>query len=236
MASGSCGANCLTERDWRWLPTTALSVALHLGLLFALPVGGGLPRGEAPLRQALQLHWQTAVETAADQPRPRRHDLLVAPRPGPPAEQVNRPSPVAGEPAPAESHRPSSEMLLAGEVVRQQVHYYRRSELDRVPQIVEDVAADGSPLAETLGRLDAGGRVVLELWINGVGQVDRSEVLVSSLGPASVALIRSAFGQARFLPARIGEQAVASRLQIELTVSDVLAESVGPPPLAPVSP
>ncbi|WP_371323638.1 energy transducer TonB [Dechloromonas sp. ZY10] len=212
-----------------------MSVLLHLGLL-ALPAGSNWPAGAPLPRQALQVHWQAAAAPAAELPRPRRHDLLVARNPGPPAEQSLLALPATGEPARVEPVLPVAETEPSGEAVWPQVHYYRRAEVDRGPQIVEDVAANGSPLAETLGRLATNGRMVLELWINAGGQVDRSEVLTSSLNPATEALVRNAFGQARFQPARKGEQVVASRLLIELTVADVPSEPAVPSPLAPVTP
>lgn len=98
-----------------------------------------------------------------------------------------------------------------------------------MPQIVEDVAAAGTPLAQWLSGQAELGRMVIELWIGENGQVDRSEIVIGELPAESVQEVRTAFSRARFTPARRGERAVASRLKIELSVFDAAPEATAVP-------
>ena len=212
----------------------ALSLALHL-LTFSLPqLESDGPENTAPpaTPRSLQLHWRTPppVEQLAAAQRQLLHSpvgtprALPSPRQLPPSAVVEPPSPLAAPSAAAirEEAAGSADALSPP-------RYYLRSEVDRMPQIVEDVAAAGTPLAQWLSGQAGLGRVVIELWIGENGQVDRSEIVIGELPAESVQEVRTAFSRARFTPARRGERAVASRLKIELSVFDAAPEASAAP-------
>lgn len=139
--------------------------------------------------------------------------------PAPPVAAV--PDPAAGAPIPPPDRAAlNPAAAAAGEEPPLFRYYYRRAEVERMPQILADVAADGSPLERLLIALPAEGRVALELWIDEHGAVDRGEIVAGDLPEAAAQAALAAFLGARFVPAQRQGAAVPSRMKIELRVSD----------------
>ncbi len=200
------------------------SLGLHLAVLFGPWPVAPLPPVAVPAVQSVQLH-ATLVEPRSEVASARSLLLAAGNRrertlpPVPPVAAV--PDPVAGAPIP-----PSGRAVLnpaaaaAGEEPPLFRYYYRRAEVERMPQILADVAADGSPLEHLLIALPAEGRVAIELWINEHGTVDRGEIFAGDLPEAAAQATLAAFLGARFVPAQRQGAAVPSRMKIELRVSD----------------
>lgn len=93
-----------------------------------------------------------------------------------------------------------------------QRHYFGVAELDHKPAIIGKVVIaypENAPLV-------AHGRVVLELFIDETGRVDRVQVEAKDLPATLQELARDKFAQARFRPGIRKDQLVRSRLRIEV--------------------
>lgn len=199
------------------------SLGLHLAVLLAPWPVTQLPPAVAPAAQPLQLH-AVLVE-------PRREPAVVRPlllaaggsseRTLPPAAAVAPASAAVVSPTvPPPPGNVAADPALAVEEPPLFRYYYRRAEVERMPQILADVAADGAPLERLLIALPAEGRVVIELWIDEQGAVDRGEIVAGDLPAAAAQAALAAFLGARFVPAQRQGAAVPSRMKIELRVSD----------------
>lgn len=90
-------------------------------------------------------------------------------------------------------------------------HYFTLSELDLPPYAIDDVNADSGAL-----DLPESGKIVLELWVNNVGSVDRVDVVELTVPDSAVAGIKEVFSRTRFVPARKQGVLVHSRVRIEI--------------------
>lgn len=194
------------------------SLGLHLAVLLAPWPVAQLPPAVAPAAQPLRLY-AVLVEPRRESAIPR--PLLLAA--GGSRERTLPPAPPApGAPAsaaPPPVNAATRSAVAAGEPPLFR-YYYRRAEVERMPQILADVAADGSPLERLLITLPAEGRVAIELWIDEQGVVDRGEIVAGDLPAVAAQAVLAAFLGARFVPAQRQGAAVPSRMKIELRVSD----------------
>jgi len=75
-------------------------------------------------------------------------------------------------------------------------YYFQRDEVERMPHIVADVADEN--LEAQFEAHASGGRLVLELWINEQGVVDKIDTLESTQTPELAQLIIASFAKASF--------------------------------------
>jgi len=193
-----------------------LSAVLHLALLsWPLQFGGGRAPAQTEL-PALRLRLRPP-ESLQPELTPALQALLAHPG----ASLLRIPVPRGAPELPDEVLEPVTEPTSGGlDSGDSGPRYYLRSEVERLPRILEDVAAPDSVLASFLAGLPGEGRVVIELWISDQGGVDRVDAMDESLPEDAVQAILAAFRQARFSPAHKAGQAVPCRIRIELLVRD----------------
>lgn len=175
----------------------AASVGAHAVLLAMIGQGGGLSDAEKTEERAAVLSVRLLVPAAA---APVRTAVAAAPLAGPP-----RPSAAvtADGPSPFPIAIPSP-------------RYYRGSELTRRPRVLDNLpehfSIDGVPSQN----------VILRLFINEEGGVDRVEAEQSFLPEAQGRELADAFTRLRFAPGEIGEDPVRSQMRIEVRLEGAI--------------
>lgn len=97
-------------------------------------------------------------------------------------------------------------------------YYHPPGELSTKPQAVEEIRfADAGALADIQS-----GSLILELFINETGRLDRVRVESGSLPESFQEIVAETFRQALFTPGMKNHVPVKSRLRIEVAVEDVL--------------
>ena len=124
-----------------------------------------------------------------------------------------------------ESEQASSERRSNGNGLDQpspetDTHYYSRNEVDRPSRMIDDINEQGGPLDKALREVEDHGSVILELWINDRGWIDKTEIISSTLPKSVVAIIRNNIELARSIPARLNDQNVHSKIRIEFEVRE----------------
>ena len=216
----------------------ALSLAVHAAVLFVRVPSGGAPANGAPPAPVLLTRLVLAEPTAAARPEPAS---LPAPEPAvppPPAEPAKPETVTATPDRDATAARPPPQPRAAVPETRPAI----RSPAEAPAS--EPVTADTSPVAappapavtyqgamgldpppRPLGEIDPlvpeaagarGGVVVLRLYINEHGTVDRAEVLRSTPPGLFDASAVEAFSNARFSPGYLAGIAVKSQMTIEV--------------------
>ncbi|HXF65587.1 MAG TPA: energy transducer TonB [Burkholderiales bacterium] len=180
------------------------SLFLHALLVGSVPAPFGARwgsldwfRASAPLRAALR-------------PMPAQGEpesLLAAQQPVQAA-----PSPPAPSPAPAPAGKPPA--ADPQRALLPQPHYYLTRELDVRPGIMTRVEPE---YPEAAARRFLSGKVVLRLYIEETGAVERVEILAAEPPGYFEESVRRAFGAARFTPGMKDGRAV--RVQMTLEVS-----------------
>ena len=132
----------------------------------------------------------------------------------PAPEPVQRPAPAAPAPQPQKD-----EAALLPIVTIAAPHYYPALELSEYPDLIEDVRPELGQLELTNGPDQF---ALLSLLINEFGAVDRVEVIRSELSDAVIAAAVAAYSRLRFHPGKIGENAVKSRITIEVRLENVV--------------
>lgn len=145
------------------------------------------------------------AESAAFSPSvPALERLQVTFRPAPPA-------PAAARPAPAPAVLPLAP------------RYYAAEELERRPQILSHVEPAFPVLA-----LAPAGRVVLQLYVDEEGRVERIATEADDANGAFASSAREAFGAARFLPGLKGGAAVKSVVRVEVRFGSPHPDNTAP--------
>lgn len=90
--------------------------------------------------------------------------------------------------------------------------YFSASELDVIPRIRQDIEL----YPEELQRLKQGGKVVLSLWIDETGHVEKVELVRSELPPIFAEVAMRSFTQASFIPGKKNNLAVKSKVEAVL--------------------
>lgn len=206
-------------------PALALSLTLHLSLLMLTSgkINGSAAMGQPVLtppppsvKRVIQLSWQSPHAPASPRPLPPEETELPTPL------QTALPNRLA----PSEHDmKEKIDVSVAGQETatiqdaRSPLgpgYYFQRDEVERMPHIVADIADEN--LEAKFEAHASGGRLVLELWINEQGVVDKVDTLESTQTPELAQLIIASFAKASFFPAQRHSRAVKSRLKIEVVV------------------
>lgn len=104
-------------------------------------------------------------------------------------------------------------------------YYYGPREVNERPRPIETIDLEGA-----LARGPAhAGTLILVLWINENGRVDRVSVESSQLPESVRRLVIKRFGSVTFSPAQLDGKAVKSRMTIEIFVQTSSAYTIPPP-------
>ena len=99
---------------------------------------------------------------------------------------------------------------------RPEEHYYAVADLSQRPRVIEDLPPDFSLVVPEIGPKT----VILQILISELGVVDAVEIEAMNdewqLPQEARDEIKMAVGKMRFLPGKIGEHLVKSRLHIEI--------------------
>lgn len=195
-----------------WLACTlAVSVLLH-AVVFALPAGrfvaatfdairlarpgAGVP---APLQVRLSSRVFQPVRSGLEQQRPV--DSLP-----PSAAAISTASPGNG----GRPHEPTAGVPVPV--------YFANTEVTRPPAPLTEIDLEADGMRGKPGS----GTLVMTLFINETGSLDRAAVETTSLGPELQAAVTRQFEAARFKPAEIDGIPVKSRMRIEVRVAPLL--------------
>lgn len=91
-------------------------------------------------------------------------------------------------------------------------HYFSASELDVIPRIQQNIEL----YPEELQHFKKGGKVVISLWINETGRVEKAELVSSELPAIFSEVATHRFMQASFLPGKKNNLAVKSKVDAVL--------------------
>lgn len=196
----------------RLISALAASAAVHAGL-FLIPAGELALNGVAevagvatPLQVRLA---EKRLVAAADEP------------PAPVAEE-------APEPVEEKQPDPGTGQGLGVPIP----YYYSAKEVGERARPIGTIDLDAQPLPD----LPDAGLLVLVLFINESGAVDKVDIESSSIASATESAIADQFRQARFTPAIRNGFPVKSRMKIEVAIRPPVALVVPPPPPRPVNP
>lgn len=199
----------------RLLIAILASLVAHLAagpfLETAIPSGGNLEQRQrsrpAPLRLVLpQDHSRPTKQPAVTAPPPAGTLATVFSRvPGNKAEEP--PGQTIGGNVPSSDDTPSPNADSAST-------YFDAAQLSRRAQVVRDIPQD----RPVWSRLAGQGKVILVLFINEAGRVDRVDVESSELPETLAEEAAQEFNEVIFLPAQIDGNAVKSRMRIEVMI------------------
>lgn len=191
-----------------------LSAALHVGLIFWLPVVGS--NGGQSLEQALPLTLHLKPAAASGQP--------VAAAPVDPVPEAASPANTAAvAPDPVTANKAALPLPL---VVPSDDDYFRRTQLT-VPAEPMDLIVIPDPGVD----LGAGVKsVTLTIFINENGRVDRIKFDSGEVPAAMAEAARQAFARARFTPGQINGKHVKARMRVEVSFEATLPGSSTPLP------
>jgi len=184
------------------LSALTLSLAAHVAAISAVTLhSGALSGAAAPARSSLLTVY--LEETKASSPS---NSYVAA---GNDIRPVSRT--LAG--AAASSEPPVFPLPLQADR-----HYFRSAELSERPRVLQDIQADlGAGFADVPAQA-----VVLRLFINEEGGVDRVAVEESVLPPAHEKTLTAAFANLRFRPGMRDKIAVKSQLKIEVRLERLI--------------
>ncbi len=206
-------------------PALALSLILHGGLLMLTSgkISGAAAEGPPVStphppshKRVIQLSWRHPHAPASPRPLPPEEAEPPAPLQTVLPNRRAPPEPGAEEKIAASTTGLETATSQATRSPLGPGYYFQRDEVERMPHIVADVADE--KLEAQFQAHASGGRLVLELWINEQGIVDKIDVLESTQTPELAQLIISSFAKASFFPAQRHARAVKSRLKIEVVV------------------
>ena len=101
-----------------------------------------------------------------------------------------------------------------------QPRYYIREEVDRPARMIDNINEKDGLLDKALRDTNEHGTLVIELWINDRGWVEKTEVVESILSDTTLRIIREHVERARFLPARLEHRPVSCRITLEFQVRE----------------
>lgn len=186
----------MRRAPWGKAGALALTVLAHLAFLLGAGKHGGAVK--AP-------------------PQPAPAALMVSLLPAPAVAPSKPLTPVkAAEPvvARAVAPAPAPEPPMVAEQEQPPPHFFPLHELTSPPTV-----ADGLTRGELLELPStSGGYITARFWINALGEVVRAQVVDVDGNEDDEEKLLAALRHVRFLPARIGQLAVHSEMQMELRV------------------
>lgn len=205
----------------RLIDALAVSAAIHAGML-------ALPTGDLSLRPE---------DARPSRSEPLRAELRRIPAKPEKASETFQsvPEPLPAPPEIATESEPTKDGLadtVGSGFGIPLPYYYGPREVSERPKPVHEINLEPPELRGVPGH----GKLVLKLWINEVGTVDRVEVETSQVADTMEKVITEQFRQATFAPAQIDGKAVKSRMKIEVVVKPPSAYIVPPPPPLPPKP
>lgn len=195
----------MRRAPWGKAGALALTVLAHLALL----LGAGKHRS---IPQALPQRTPVALMVAL-LPEP-------VPAPGEPAGATESalPQPAAlslsDDPAPEPAPDPVAEAPAVAEPAENRSQFFQLHELSSPPRVASGLAR--GEFLELPGT--TGGYVTVHFWINALGEVVRAQIVGVEDNEDDQDKLLAVLRQVRFMPARIGQAAVHSELQMELRV------------------
>lgn len=144
--------------------------------------------------------------------------IVTIVKPGQPAaipSPVPPPVPPANQAPYKANNPPLNDTLLPSALVLHEP-YYPVSELDVIPEIKQEIEL----YPEALQAHKQGGKVVLRLWIDEFGQVEKVELVKSELPPIFVEVATRNFMRASFSPGRKNNLPVKSKIDAVLVFPD----------------
>lgn len=205
----------------RLIDALAVSAAVHAGML-------ALPTGDLSLRGSGRAEVRN---------EPLRAELRRPPAAAKPASEATTQAQLAAE-------QPAAQSPTAPEAAPEQgiddraaglgvplPHYYGPREVSERAMPAQDIDLEPPELLGIPGQ----GKLILLLWINESGGVDRVETESSQVDNAIEKVIADQFRRARFSPANLDGKPVKSRMKIEVVVRPPVSYVVPPPPPRPAS-
>jgi len=182
-----------------WIACIAISIALHLAMLFGVRVASIWPIGTVVPGEALY------VDLVAE--RPAAEVALSPPRP----ERFAAPS----HPAQKQERRIETPLAVPLPVppAFDEAQYAPSARLSVRPSAVDEISV---PYPEGVDRRGV-AKALLTLFIDEDGVVAKVKVDDSDLPPPFQESAKNAFAQARFHPGQIDDRSVKSRMRIEVT-------------------
>lgn len=201
----------------RSIAAALTSAAIHVGLL-ALPSGSLSiisSQTTAPRSEALRINLRHLPAKSIISHAPQRTTLAALESPYLPSEQATEPA--AKDLSPITSH-------VVGVPVP---YYYSPLEVSERASPTREIDLEPPELRGISGQ----GKLILVLWINEAGKVDRVETETSQVVSAMEGILAEQFHQTTFAPARLDGKPVKSRMKIEVVVRPPSAYLVPPPRL-----
>jgi len=200
----------------RLYAAVAASLALHGLLILSGGALSGSSRlaGNAGIEEGPRQTWLQAHIAAAPLPRPEappRPERMM-PTPPPVPEPIVEPAPVP-LPLPEPAGEEGFGVLPANIPQTEEPVYFKATELDE--RAVPMAAIQPQPDVATRGEV----RIRLEIYISAAGTVDKVEVISVTPEGTSTDFAVRALKNVRFIPAKIGDEAVASMKTIELNIA-----------------
>jgi outer membrane biosynthesis protein TonB len=198
----------------RLIDALVASAAIHAGML-------ALPTGDLSFSSTLTPSPPSEPLRAELRPRQAKSGVSVAlsSRESPSEASATRPEAEANENA-----RP--EGLGLGVPMP---YYYSPIEVSARASPAQEIDLEPPELRAIPGQ----GKLILVLWINEAGTVDRIEVESSQVAGAMETILAEQFRRASFAPAQLDGKPVKSRMRIEVVVRPPAAYVVPPPPPRP---
>jgi len=196
--------------------SAGISLAFHLGMLATIPHGQG-ESGSAQdsISDAITAQLISAPATTT-----------IEPTWAPP----ERLAPIASQLPRTPKLQPMSKGGAWVPPVFDESMYFRASQLTVRPSAAEHITVQYPKEFARYGSL----RTMLAIFINEDGVVARIEVTGQRLPPAFENAALAAFGHARFKPGRIGDQAVKSRMLVEVEFAHEASDEPASPRLVAI--
>lgn len=217
----------------------SVSMAAHAGLYLAVGSAAGKGEAQAAPRPAMTVTTVSLALTPHVEPTTENKATLTeaasplpqpTPEPVAPAEQVASAaaSPASDTAGGNEGEGAALPVLLPGEP-----HYFDLNELTEQPALVRDIAPEKSMVAVSN---DVPRSLVLNLLINEQGGIDQVEFEGVTLPEQVQHLVSDLFSALKFQPGKRKDVAVKSRMQIEVTLQDILQVGQAPHPAGAIAP
>lgn len=210
-----------TRARAHWIACIALSIALHLALVFGTRVTAIRPAGAVVQGQTIAVYLpgvQTAAETVGADPRSEHKSFVVERSAAESAAVEPRLQQPAQPPKPAqlEARRAEPPPLPAALLLPpgfDEAEYTPSARLSVRPSAVDEIAV---PYPEGVDHRGV-SKAILMLFIDEEGTVVRVKIDKSDLPSQFQEAATNSFAQARFHPGRIDDRPVKSRMRIEVT-------------------
>jgi len=191
----------MRRASWGKAGALTLTVLAHLILLIGVGKQGSVPK---PLPQPAPAALMVTLLPAP----------MAAPAIPPDVTEPVVPLPAAPAPAPLAEPLPAPEPPVVTEQAEPVPQFFQLHELTSPAKVASGLAR--GQWLELPGT--SGGYVTVRFWINALGEVVRAQVVEVDGNEDDEEKLLAALRQVRFLPARVGHDAVPSELQMELRV------------------